>query len=557
MVLLLLVGAVWARTVITRPAAEPRAEQLVAGWESEYRDQHLYTRTPISLIYSRALSTRFTQARGKAEINFETGRVTVAVKGLDPLPAGAGYEVWLVDQVPGAHNTAAVDQGPDGDRILRLGALPATGSLVASVNVETLAASAVDMAAVMRVAPDRTPEYVIGGMQSIRFQVGREAALSRQEATGHVLAAGLGSMNIRVAARAQGKKTVSLVTQGQTLFFNETFAGNGRTCGTCHRPDTLTIDKGVMASLPSSDPLFVSENLINHPGLPPFDPTDPTLPALEDAGPTGMMRTRGLILENIDGFDRDPTNPSHLLHPPFFRASPALFNMDLTAPFGLSDCCADLQIFSTDAVIQHLTLDLDRRAGQDFRLPTAAELKALEAFMLSNASPASRNFKISGTSSLLSTKQDQKATDITRPEVRGRNLFLVVGCTSCHLGTVFSGGSANLNTGVEALERTLPNHTPTIDTGKSASGQFQIPQLFGLRKAQFFHSGTRGNKTDANGAPLPLENLKDAVSFYVTDAFTQSPEFALLTPAVQASLAGMTQANIDDLAQFLLKISVK
>ena len=29
----------------------------------------------------------------------------------------------------------------------------------------------------------------------------------------------------------------ALIAKGRDLFFNETFNGNGRTCGTCHRED--------------------------------------------------------------------------------------------------------------------------------------------------------------------------------------------------------------------------------------------------------------------------------------------------------------------------------
>jgi hypothetical protein len=186
------------------------------------------------------------------------------------------------------------------------------------------------------------------------------------------------------------------------------------------------------------DPLFVAELDAN---LPDFDPDRPTVPALEDAGPGGLMRTRALTLENISGFEVDQAGL--LLFPPVFRATPSLFNLEFTAPFGLSDCCLDLQTFAAGAVIQHFTRTLNRVPGVDFVLPTAAELQALEAFQLSNTSPADGNFKVSGRRSLLSTAGDPRATDTARPEIRGRDLFLSVGCTSCHLGTVSSGGTSS------------------------------------------------------------------------------------------------------------------
>src|SRR5262249_35298353 len=51
-----------------------------------------------------------------------------------------------------------------------------------------------------------------------------------------------------------------LIVQGRNIFFNSTFNGNGRTCGSCHREDNnLTIDPDFIATLPPTDPLFVAE----------------------------------------------------------------------------------------------------------------------------------------------------------------------------------------------------------------------------------------------------------------------------------------------------------
>ncbi len=76
--------------------------------------------------------------------------------------------------------------------------------------------------------------------------------------------------------------TDPLVQRGAQLFFNETFAGNGRTCGTCHRlEDNLTIDPAFVATLPPSDPLFVFPE------------------GLEDR----TLLPHALIRENVDGFD--------------------------------------------------------------------------------------------------------------------------------------------------------------------------------------------------------------------------------------------------------------
>src|SRR6185436_17435681 len=100
-----------------------------------------------------------------------------------------------------------------------------------------------------------------------------------------------GDQSVRCQLSTEVESLDPLVRRGAQLFFKETFGGNGRTCGTCHRADNnLTIDPAFIATLPSSDPLFVAE-------------TNPALAKLEN--PT-LLRTRGLILENVDGFE-DPT----------------------------------------------------------------------------------------------------------------------------------------------------------------------------------------------------------------------------------------------------------
>src|SRR5262245_34901297 len=77
----------------------------------------------------------------------------------------------------------------------------------------------------------------------------------------------------------------TLVDRGRELFFTETFDGNGRTCGTCHRAeDNFGLSTQFIATLPADDPLFVAETV---PGL-----------ARGFEAPR-QMRTNGLILENL------------------------------------------------------------------------------------------------------------------------------------------------------------------------------------------------------------------------------------------------------------------
>ena len=60
-----------------------------------------------------------------------------------------------------------------------------------------------------------------------------------------------------------------LIAEGRYLFFNETFDGNSRTCGSCHPAENnFTLDPAFIATLPDDDPLFVA-------------PDDPRLLAIE------------------------------------------------------------------------------------------------------------------------------------------------------------------------------------------------------------------------------------------------------------------------------------
>src|SRR6058998_3478774 len=164
---------------------------------------------------------------------------------------------------------------------------------------------------------------------------------------------------LATANSALGSSSTSqatLIEEGQRLFFRETFGGNGRTCGTCHLPqDGFGLSPATIAALPANDPLFIAE-------------TDANLGTLEH--PPLMRGPRGLILENIDGFAR----------PPVFRGAPHLLNIALTGPYGLSGEIANLREFAVGAVRQHFTKTVNRVEGVDFRLPTAGEQEAMEAF---------------------------------------------------------------------------------------------------------------------------------------------------------------------------------
>ncbi len=168
-----------------------------------------------------------------------------------------------------------------------------------------------------------------------------------------------------------------LIAKGATLFFEGTFGGNGRTCGTCHpASNNFTIDPAFISTLPATDPLFVAE----------FNP------ALAQLERPQLMRAYGLILENLDGLD-DPANRFVMRGVPHTLGLQVSLDRDMGlpgAPAQMTGWSGDgapgtgsLREFAIGAVTQHFTRSLERVAGRDFRLPTEHQLDAMEAFQLS------------------------------------------------------------------------------------------------------------------------------------------------------------------------------
>jgi mono/diheme cytochrome c family protein len=320
----------------------------------------------------------------------------------------------------------------------------------------------------------------------------------------------------------------NLVERGREIFFNETFAGNGRTCATCHRAeDNFGLSPAFIATLPSNDPLFVAE-------------TNPALGRGFEA--PRQMRAHGLILENLDGFE-DMDNKFTLRGVPHtlaLRTSVASADGPRTGWSG-DGAPGDrsLRSFAVGAVIQHFPKTTNRVANVDFRLPTDEELDALEAFMLSIG------------------RQEDLALPLSLADAaaaRGQVLFMdtnVARCNVCHFNAgananpaVFgpSAGNRNFNTGVEDLPD-LPSHQladpkPPRDDGFGipGDGTFNTPPLVeAADTGPFFHNNARAT-------------IEEAVAFYNSDAFANSP-------AGQAGRISLTDAQVREVAAFLRVIN--
>src|SRR5688572_7613690 len=66
-----------------------------------------------------------------------------------------------------------------------------------------------------------------------------------------VLCALVGALSALSSCEAPLSPPSDLVSKGREIFFNETFKGNGRTCGTCHpAQNNLALDPAFIATLP-------------------------------------------------------------------------------------------------------------------------------------------------------------------------------------------------------------------------------------------------------------------------------------------------------------------
>ena len=307
-------------------------------------------------------------------------------------------------------------------------------------------------------------------------------------------------------------KLDKLISQGAKLFFEETFNGNGRTCGTCHPANNnFMIDAAFIATLPANDPLFVAE----------FNP------ALAQLERPQLMRQFGLILENLDGFS-NPTTKFVMRGVPHTLGLQVSLERDTAlvppAPAEMTGWSGDgapgtgsLREFAIGAVTQHFTKTLARVAGTDFKLPKEHQLDAMEAFQLSLGRSADFDLaKITFTDANANTGKSLFINGGGNPNFGGT-------CNFCHTNAGALTGTAqnqnrNFNTNVEDVvhpARSVQNfpkdggfgRTPTTATARSATARSTRPRWWKRQTPR--RSFTTTSST----------TLEDAVDFY------SGPEF--------------------------------
>jgi hypothetical protein len=503
-------------------------------WKTQYVGNGGAQKLNLRLAYTKALSVETTNAHGEMTLDLTDGSLFVKVSGLSDKES---FDVWLINDRPDAGGNPKAEPG---DRMVHVGRLKhigGTATLSGQLSHEALAGFEINLVAVGRSGKPPRDAGLLFGSPSLfqRFYYGEQHAQfasladSNQPQNRDSILPSFFSAPFRVliprpayAREESGKLDLSstmeaLIAQGDNLFFNETFGGNGRTCGTCHPSENnLTIDPKFIATLPSNDPLLVAE----------FDPNLKCNPKCRFENPA-LMRKFGLILENVDGLgDLDRFVMRGVPHTLGMSTSITRAAFDTVSPpkqrtgWGGDGAPGDgtLRDFATGAVRQHFTKTLKRVEGKDFRLPTPAELDALEAFQLSLGRQADLNLRV------MTLKGP--VADL------GRQLFLgnEAKCDQCHSNaganlTVVDGESvpsnANFDTGVEDFKHqanlpadggfgTQAGSCPSGGCGKG-NGTFNTPSLVeAALTGPFFHNNV-------------VKTIEEAVEFYNSDAFNDSP----------------------------------
>ena len=562
------------------------AEYLLAdykAWETKYLENGGDRNVVMSMGWFKGLSTEKTDASGQVTLNLIDGTVSVQAEGL---PRGESWDFWLIDNGAGSSVT------PDaGDAMVRVGSLKHQGKIAkleANLGSKAFVDFDPDLYVVTRAGRNPAEERILVGATTLfhrLYQSGRRGQFGKLadmdlprpvpaepaktslwtsvvESIIPTAHAELGTIPDGGGGGEGGSLTPldTLINQGRTLFFNELFNGNGRTCGTCHREDeNLAISPEFIATLPANDALFVAE-------------FDPNLSASACPGGTPcfenpvLMRKFGLILENLDGFG-DLANRFVMRGVPHTLA--LLQNTLTPAPDGTTTppnertgwsgdgapvgtfvlgngvshlAQGSLRDFPIGAVIQHFTKTLLRRNGIDFRLPTNAELDAMNAFMRSTGRRADPILAGPGALSLKG--------EVPR---EGQRIFNNGGagfaggrgippgtangagkCFFCHFNAgasdfFFPNQNANFNTNVEQLpsqpaDLVLPAQKNPADGGFGAGapppgvfgigdGTFNTPVLVeAADTGPFFHSNV-------------VNTIEDAVNFYNSAQFNNAPGF--------------------------------
>jgi cytochrome c peroxidase len=396
----------------------------------------------------RGLTTGSFNAGGTVTIDLTNGSVVSQIRGLPSIDA---FDLWLIDSRPGVGQTTFAESPDVLLKVGTYGSISGQHTLSVTVGSPLLSGFFADRAFVVRSGQSPVNAFMLTGSSTIFDRLyHRQVRFVGEEGS----ALGF-DPRASLTRQAHFEK---LIAQGRQIFLNEKFAGNGRTCGTCHvENNNFTIDPKFISSLPQSNPLFVAE-------------TNPALAGLENPK---LMRQFGLVLVNADGFEpqrnftlRSVQNVQALANS-MRRPDPGFGddftsngqNADPPERLGWGNDGAPLRDFALVAIVQHNPRTMSRTPGVDFRLATDEELDALAAYQL--ALGRQQDFDLSS----LELKSTQAMT--------GKTLYLDTGdvgerghknCNACH----FNGG------GTAAFSLNPQQGSPHLD-GNPHGGNVAAP----------------------------------------------------------------------------------
>ena len=507
----------------------------------------------LSLSNLRGLSSEAMNAGGTVTVDLTTGAVDSIVQ---LLPADGVFDLWLIDNRPAYRHTTLADPA---DSLLRIGTYTAAAgahTLSMSLAPSTFASFFPDRAFVVRSSASPIDGFVLTGPSTLFTRLRHRQVRFVDDAAA---TPGFNPLEVATVTR--------VIADGRRLFVNDTFEGNGRTCATCHvEANNFTVDPALIATLPPSDPLFVSE-------------TNPALGTLENSD---LLRRFGLFLVNADGFDpsrgfafRSAQNVQALANSttPQDPASGLDFSTNGRNPnpperLGWGNDGPPIRDFALVAIAQHAPRALTRLPGLHFRVPTDEELDALAAYQLALGRQEDFDLQVLQLKSTLAS--------------RGKTLYLDTGkllepghknCNVCHLnGGGTTGFGFDLTIPLDRTPRGFNIATPTnaneiplaLTLGLPRDGGFgQVPTIF----------GSFGNTDDLpppfghleieefNSPPIvesadtgpffhnhTVPNLEAAVAFYGSEAFKKSLVAGLMPIEISAE---PTDPDVQAIAAFL------
>lgn len=524
-------------------AQQSTLELFYRDWQKSYLAAGGDRNVVVTVGWTEGLSTEASKARGSVDLDLLDGTVRAEVRGLK----GEAADLWLVDNQDGPGRTV---QPEPGDRMVRIGRLQGgyAAKVAARLGPEFFRDFELDLVVVSRGGKTPAESSVLLGSRSYfeRLYTSTRVAVerTREASKGPSLLSFASLLSFLSPREAEANSTQILIAQGLVsqavgdgadLFFRGTFSGNSRTCGTCHRvTNNQGLDLDFISTLPANDPLFVAEFPVSQGGVPGLE-----RPLL--------MRGHALILENADGF-ANPTvkftmrGVPHSLSMATSIQAPA----DGRAPVQRTGWSGDgapstgaLRFFPVGAVTQHFTKSLNRVSGVDFVLPTDAQLDKMEAFSL-----ASGRLNELNLANVTLTNANAQAGKVRFVAADAR-------CNGCHGNAganVANGDNRNFDTGVEAAFN-LAQSTEAFphDGGFGPAdrdcdgdgindcfgdGSFNTTPLIEAADTEpFFHNNLSAT-------------LEDAIAFYTTAAFANSP-------AGGGTAIPLTPTDIDNLGKFL------